>query len=489
VPRRARPGDPTDDGARLAPPAVRPLPDRQVARTGRDGLGLPGPRHPAREGRRLKVPQFTDGKEPQILARFYQEARAAATVHHPHVCPVYDVGEIDGVHYLTMAFIEGKPLEQWVGSGKPLSARQVATLGRKVADALEEAHKKGVIHRDLKPANVMIDRRGEPVVMDFGLARRPPPTPGGLRDPRERPRWAVDDRGRAGGGRADAGHRPAEADQEEPHQVGGEAPGLGVGRPRGGRGGAGGRAAAAEAPRDGRPAEPRPGRGQPRDRVGGDGDKGVRPRAPDQVNVGENGARPQAPDPVIGDPATPAAGFRPLFNGKDLTGWEPLGAQRPDAWPAENGELVAAGADPNKGGQENWMLTARDCSDYLLRVEFQTAAGGLSGIAPRTTPGDKARAVIPVMDDNFFEPLRQKPAPAMFAATLYHGGATAGGDRPPGGPEAGRGVEQDGGLGAVAAAAGGGERQGDRRHRTQRPEPDERPRRPAAAAVRPGSAC
>ncbi len=120
----------------------------------------------------LKVPQFAEGKEPQILARFYQEARAAATIHHPHVCPVYDVGEQEGTPYLTMAFIEGKPLEEWVASGKPLTQAQVATIGRKVADALGEAHKRGVIHRDLKPANIMIDKRGEPIVMDFGLAQR-----------------------------------------------------------------------------------------------------------------------------------------------------------------------------------------------------------------------------------------------------------------------------------------------------------------------------
>jgi len=120
----------------------------------------------------LKVPQFKEGREPQIMARFYQEARAAATIHHPHVCPVYDVGEIDGIPYLTMAFIEGKPLEEWVSSGKPLNERQIATIGRKIAEALYEAHKKGVIHRDLKPANIMINRRGEPIVMDFGLAQR-----------------------------------------------------------------------------------------------------------------------------------------------------------------------------------------------------------------------------------------------------------------------------------------------------------------------------
>jgi serine/threonine-protein kinase len=120
----------------------------------------------------LKVPQFSGADAARLLDRFRQEARAAATVHHPNICPVYDVGEIDGVHYLTMAFIHGKSLDKWVGTGKPLAPRQAAALVRKIALAMHEAHKRGVIHRDLKPANVMIDRRGEPVVMDFGLARR-----------------------------------------------------------------------------------------------------------------------------------------------------------------------------------------------------------------------------------------------------------------------------------------------------------------------------
>ncbi len=121
----------------------------------------------------LKVPQFKEGRELQILARFFQEARAAATIHHPNVCPVFDVGEVDGIPYLTMAFIDGKSLAECLSAGIPLNERQIATIGRKVADALSEAHKKGIIHRDLKPANIMIDRRGEPIVMDFGLAHLP----------------------------------------------------------------------------------------------------------------------------------------------------------------------------------------------------------------------------------------------------------------------------------------------------------------------------
>jgi serine/threonine protein kinase len=119
----------------------------------------------------LKVPHFESADGPKILERFYREARAAATVLHPNICPVHDVGEIDGTPYLTMAYVEGKPLAEHAAE-RPLSGRQSALLVRKLARAVQEAHQRGVIHRDLKPANIMIDRRGEPIIMDFGLARR-----------------------------------------------------------------------------------------------------------------------------------------------------------------------------------------------------------------------------------------------------------------------------------------------------------------------------
>jgi serine/threonine protein kinase len=120
----------------------------------------------------LKVPHFTAEDGPDVLERFRREARAAATIEHPNICPVYDVGEADGVNYLSMAYIEGRPLSDLLKGGKPQPQRGVAAVVRKLALALEEAHKKGVIHRDLKPSNVMINRRKEPVLMDFGLARR-----------------------------------------------------------------------------------------------------------------------------------------------------------------------------------------------------------------------------------------------------------------------------------------------------------------------------
>ncbi|MFN0055065.1 MAG: serine/threonine protein kinase [Planctomycetales bacterium] len=120
----------------------------------------------------LKMPHLGTHKDATRLERFYREARIAATLHHPHICPVYDVGECQGTHFISTAFVQGKPLTHWIRPQKLLSERVAASLVRKVALALHEAHTHGVIHRDLKPANIMIDQRGEPIVMDFGLARQ-----------------------------------------------------------------------------------------------------------------------------------------------------------------------------------------------------------------------------------------------------------------------------------------------------------------------------
>jgi serine/threonine protein kinase/formylglycine-generating enzyme required for sulfatase activity len=120
----------------------------------------------------LKTPQFEKDPTPELLERFYREARAAACLRHPNTCPVHDVGQIDGTHYITMAYIEGHPLSAFVGPDKPQPERQVLIVVRKLAQALQEAHEHGIVHRDLKPSNIIIDTRNEPVIMDFGLARR-----------------------------------------------------------------------------------------------------------------------------------------------------------------------------------------------------------------------------------------------------------------------------------------------------------------------------
>ena len=139
---------------------------------GRGGMGAVYLAHDTELDRpvALKVPHFARTGSSGARERFLREARAAAALSHPNICPVYDVGAIDSVPYLTMAYIEGRPLSDLVRSG-PLPLNQAAVLVRQMALALEEAHQRGIIHRDLKPSNVMLNHRDEPIIMDFGLAR------------------------------------------------------------------------------------------------------------------------------------------------------------------------------------------------------------------------------------------------------------------------------------------------------------------------------
>lgn len=106
----------------------------------------------------------------RAIARFLREARAAARLPpHTNLCPVREVGEYRGQHYVVLAFIHGKPLSHAV---RPLPVDQALRLVRKIARAMQVAHDHGVVHRDLKPSNIMLVDGYQPVVMDFGLALR-----------------------------------------------------------------------------------------------------------------------------------------------------------------------------------------------------------------------------------------------------------------------------------------------------------------------------
>ena len=138
---------------------------------GRGGMGLVYLAIDVRLQRQvaLKFPRFVD--DPLHAERFEREARTMASVTHRNLCSIFDVNEFEGVHFLSMAYIEGQTLEDRLKLGQKLSYLEIGMLLFKLASATDFAHRAGVIHRDLKPANVMIDHDGEPVIMDFGLAR------------------------------------------------------------------------------------------------------------------------------------------------------------------------------------------------------------------------------------------------------------------------------------------------------------------------------
>jgi serine/threonine protein kinase len=119
----------------------------------------------------LKIPLFHDGDSGAWKERFLREARAVANLRHPNLCPVFDVGEEQGILYLTMAYIDGVPLTELIARG-PRSLEEALHFVCISARAMQVAHLTGVIHRDLKPANILIDSNKEPVIMDFGLARK-----------------------------------------------------------------------------------------------------------------------------------------------------------------------------------------------------------------------------------------------------------------------------------------------------------------------------
>jgi eukaryotic-like serine/threonine-protein kinase len=108
------------------------------------------------------------------VKRFNSEAQAAASLNHPNIVGIYEVGEHRGQHYYSMPFLEGQNLAQLVESGqwRPGDGTEAAGLMVKLAHAVQYAHDAGILHRDIKPGNIIIDREGEPRITDFGLAKR-----------------------------------------------------------------------------------------------------------------------------------------------------------------------------------------------------------------------------------------------------------------------------------------------------------------------------
>ncbi len=104
-----------------------------------------------------------------LRERFEREARAVSSLNHPHICTLYDIGEQDGIHYLVMEYLVGETLEARLAKGA-LPLEQTLKYAIQIADALDKAHRQGVVHRDLKPGNIMLTKGGAKL-LDFGLAK------------------------------------------------------------------------------------------------------------------------------------------------------------------------------------------------------------------------------------------------------------------------------------------------------------------------------
>ena len=104
------------------------------------------------------------------LKRFEREARLASALDHPNICTIFDLNEIDGIHFIVMQYIEGRNVRQLV-NGRPLSLESALSIALQTADALGAAHARGIIHRDIKAGNVMVTPTGQVKVLDFGLAK------------------------------------------------------------------------------------------------------------------------------------------------------------------------------------------------------------------------------------------------------------------------------------------------------------------------------